>query len=203
MNVTGENLLGSGMQTPPRAVVIGASAGAIEALSTILPKFPEGFALPIMIVVHLPPAQDSLLPGLLQSKCRITVVEAGDKEPIRAGTAYVAPPDYHLLVEKNQELSLSDDDPVNFSRPSIDVLFESAADAYGEALVGVILTGANNDGSRGLRAVYDSGGLTLVQRPELAYTATMPLAALTACPAAHPLSLDEIAARLMEIARFG
>lgn len=189
--------------TPPEAVVIGTSAGALDALSTILPKLPADFPLPIMVVVHLPAAQDSLLAGLLQTKCQVRVIEAGDKEPIQRGTVLIAPPDYHLLVEKEHVLSLSDDDPVNFSRPSIDVLFETAVDAYGAALVGVILTGANNDGAKGLRAVNDAGGITLVQRPDLAYTSAMPLAALTACPAARALSLDEIAQNLLEIARYG
>ena len=118
------------------AVVIGASAGALEALSVILPSLPADYGLPVIIVVHVPPDKKSLLAELFQAKCGIEVREAEDKEPIRGGTAYFAPPDYHLLVETDKSLSLSDDEPVLFSRPSIDVLFESAADAYGPSLIG-------------------------------------------------------------------
>ena len=130
-----------------RAIAIGASAGALDALSIILPTLPPEFPIPVLVVVHLPADKESLLASLLNAKCQIEVREATDKEPIKCGTIYFAPPDYHLLVEAEQSLSLSADEPVNFSRPSIDVLFESAADAYGSHLVGVILTGANNDGA--------------------------------------------------------
>ncbi|WP_165223409.1 chemotaxis protein CheB [Aquisphaera insulae] len=181
-----------------RAIVIGTSAGAVEALLAILPQLPREFRLPILIVVHLPADRESLLPGLLGARCLVDVREAEDKEPIAAGTVYLAPPDYHLLVEGDGSLSLSSEEPVLFSRPSIDVLFESAADAFGPGLIGVVLTGANNDGARGLRAIMDAGGIGLVQRPDLAYSSTMPQAALDACPGAQALTLDEIAARLME-----
>ena len=118
------------------AVVIGASAGALEALSVILPSLPADYGLPVLIVVHVPPDKKSLLAELFQAKCGIEVREAEDKEPIRGGTVYFAPPDYHLLVETDKSLSLSDDEPVFYSRPSVDVLFESAADAYGPSLIG-------------------------------------------------------------------
>ena len=133
----------------PEAVVIGASAGALEALSSLLPALPSDYRLPILIVVHLPPDKTSLLAELLRARCAIRVREAEDKEPIEPGVVYFAPPDYHLLVEQDRRLSLSDDEPVLFSRPSIDVLFESAADAYGGGLIGVVLTGANSDGANG------------------------------------------------------
>ncbi len=184
----------------PEAVVIGASAGALDALSIILPLLPRGFQLPVLAVVHLPPNKESILASLLQAKCEVKVREAADKEPIRAGTVYFAPPDYHLLVESNKLLSLSADEPVNFSRPSIDVLFETAADAYGAGLIGIVLTGANNDGAAGLRAVHAAGGIALVQRPELAHSPAMPLAALEACSEACALSLPEIASYLLEVA---
>ena len=184
----------------PEAVVIGASAGALDALSIILPRLPRGFQLPVLAVVHLPPTQDSILASLLQAKCEVEVHEAVDKEPVRAGTVFFAPPDYHLLVESDKLLSLSADEPVNFSRPSIDVLFESAADAYGAGLIGIVLTGANNDGAAGLRAVHAAGGIALVQRPELAHASAMPLAALEACSEARALSLPEIAIYLLEVA---
>ena len=176
-----------------RAVVIGASAGAVEALSAILPALPADYALPVLVVVHIPPDKTSVMVELFQSKCRIEVREAEDKEPIRPATVYFAPPDYHLSVEADFTLSLSNEEPVLFSRPSIDVLFESAADAYGAGLTGVVLTGANHDGARGLKAISDAGGAALVQRPAEAFVAAMPLAALGQCPEAAQLSLGEIA----------
>jgi two-component system, chemotaxis family, protein-glutamate methylesterase/glutaminase len=183
---------------PFQAVAMGASAGALDALSTVLGRLPRGFPLPILIVTHLPPDKDSLLSSLLAAKCEIAVREAQDKEPILAATAFIAPPDYHLLVEKDGRLSLSSDEAVQFSRPSIDVLFESAADAYGESLIGIILTGANDDGARGSRAVADAGGTVLVQRIDLAYASAMPRAALAACPTAREMTLEEIATYLCE-----
>jgi two-component system chemotaxis response regulator CheB len=179
-------------------VVIGASAGALEALMTILPALPESFVPPVMIVVHLPPDQNSIMAELFRPKCRLKVQEALDKQPIEKGTVYFAPPDYHLLVEKAMCLSLSGEEPVLFSRPSIDVLFETAADAFGDGLTGVILTGANEDGAQGLRAVAQAGGAALVQDPGRAYASAMPEAALRACPQAQAMSLNEIAHFLRE-----
>lgn len=137
---------------------------------------------------------------LLRAKCRVDVREAEEKELIAGGTVYLAPPDYHLLVESDRRLALSSEEPVNYSRPAIDVLFETAADAFGAGLVGVILTGANGDGAQGLRAVMDAGGVGLVERPDTAYAQAMPEAALDACPNARALSLEEIAAYLIEVA---
>jgi two-component system chemotaxis response regulator CheB len=183
----------------PEAVVIGASAGALEALSVILPALPAGFGLPLIVVVHVPPDKRSMLAGLFQAKCRIPVREAEDKEPISRGTVYFAPPDYHLLIEAEKSLSLSSDEPVLFSRPSIDVLFESAADAYGAALIAVILTGANQDGARGMKAVVEANGVALVQNPDGAFASAMPEAAIRMCPGARVMSLDAIAAYLQEM----
>ncbi len=178
---------------------IGASAGAVDALLQILPPLPKEFPLALLIVVHLPPPDsDGTLAMLLAGRCAITVKEAEDKEPIRPGVAYLAPPNYHLLVEPDLLLSLSSEEPVLYSRPSIDVLFESAADAFGDSLAGVVLTGANSDGARGLRAVVAAGGIALVQQPDGAEAATMPRAALEACPAARALSLGEMAAALKD-----
>jgi two-component system, chemotaxis family, protein-glutamate methylesterase/glutaminase len=182
------------------AVAIGASAGALDALSTLLSQLPREFLLPLLIVTHLPPDRDSLLCSLLAEKCQISVREAEDKEPITPGVAFVAPPDYHLLVEMDRRLSLSSDEAVQFSRPSIDVLFESAAEAYGPALIGVILTGANDDGARGLRAIVAAGGMALVQRTDLAYSSAMPKAALAACPTAREMTLEEMGTYLCEVA---
>ena len=184
---------------PTEAVVIGASAGALEALSVILPALPAGFRLPLIVVVHVPSDKRSMLAELFQAKCRIPVREAEDKEPINPGTVYFAPSDYHLLVETEKSLSLSSDEPVLFSRPSIDVLFESAADAYGSALIAVILTGANHDGAKGMRAVAEAGGITLVQNPDGAFASAMPEAAIEMCPGARVMSLDAIAAYLQEV----
>jgi two-component system, chemotaxis family, protein-glutamate methylesterase/glutaminase len=184
---------------PTEAVVIGASAGALEALSVILPALPAGFRLPLIVVVHVPPDKRSMLAELFQAKCRIPVREAEDKEPINPGTVYFAPSDYHLLVETEKSLSLSSDEPVLFSRPSIDVLFESAADAYGSALMAIILTGANQDGAKGMRAVAEAGGVTLVQNPDGAFASAMPEAAVKMCPVARVMSLDAIAAYLQEV----
>jgi two-component system chemotaxis response regulator CheB len=181
------------------AVVIGASAGALEALSLILPGLPADYGLPVMIVVHLPPDKKSVLAELFQAKCGIEVHEAEDKEPISGGTVYFAPPDYHLLVEADKSLSLSNDEPVFYSRPSLDVLFESAADAYGPNLIAIVLTGANQDGAKGLKAVADAGGTTIVQNPQGAYASAMPEAAIAECPEAQILSLKEIAVYLQEV----
>jgi two-component system chemotaxis response regulator CheB len=181
------------------AVVIGASAGALEALSVILPALPAGFRLPLLVVVHVPPDKRSVLAELFQAKCRIPVREAEDKEPIIDGTIYFAPPDYHLLVETDKGLSLSSDEPVLFSRPSIDVLFESAADAFGDALIAIVLTGANQDGAKGLKAVVEAGGIGLVQDPDGAFASTMPQAAIEMCPSARVMSLDAIAEHLQEV----
>ncbi len=177
------------------AVAIGASAGAVQALSRLLSDLPATFALPILIVVHVP-ADRSELATLFRSKCRLRVKDAEDKEPILPGHIYFAPSDYHMLVEEDRSLSLSVDNPVLYSRPSIDVLFESAADSYGESLAGIILTGANEDGAQGLGAIARAGGVALVQDPAEAFAAAMPLAALTRCPDAEIATLDVIARRL-------
>ena len=184
--------------TPAQAVVIGASAGAIDALSRILPVLPADYPLPVLVVVHIPAGRSELAP-LFRAKCRLRVKDAEDKEPILAGTVYFAPPDYHLLVEPDRTISLSVDEPVLYSRPSIDVLFESAGDAYGSDLIGVVLTGANEDGAEGLRAVADAGGVALVQAPEEAFAPAMPRAALARSEAARSMPLDTIAAHLVSL----
>jgi two-component system, chemotaxis family, protein-glutamate methylesterase/glutaminase len=185
--------------TKAEAVVIGASAGALEALSVILPALPADYHLPIFVVVHLPPDKRSILTELLQIKCRIKIREAEDKEPTCSGTAYFAPPDYHLLVEVGGGLSLSNDEPVHYSRPSLDVLFESAADAYGPGLIAIVLTGASRDGAKGLKAVSEAGGAAIVQHPGGAYASAMPAAAIAECPSAYVLSLEEIAVYLTDV----
>jgi two-component system chemotaxis response regulator CheB len=149
-----------------------------------------------MVVVHLPRERPSRLVELFGPKCRVKVSEAEDKEPLEPARVYFAPPDYHLLVDEGPTLSLSSDELLHFSRPSIDALFESAADVYGAGLLAVILTGANSDGASGLASVARSGGLAVVQLPSSASVATMPEAALKAAPNSLQLDLSEIAALL-------
>ena len=174
-------------------VVIGASAGGVEALSELLPAVPAGTAAAVFVVLHLPRERPSLLVEIFRGRCAAVVTEAQDKEPARSGTIYFAPPDYHLLVGSGPEIALSVDEPVNFSRPSIDVLFESAADVYGADLLGIILTGASQDGAAGLDAVQRAGGLAVVQQPEEAIAPFMPAAALKRRPDPIILSLAQIA----------
>ena len=132
-----------------QAVVIGTSAGGVQALSQVLPRLPADFPAPVLVVVHVPPRQSNSLVDLFAAKCRLPVKEAEDKEPLAPGTIYFAPPDYHVLVEASGTIALSSDEHVNHSRPAIDVLFESAADAFGPELVGIVMTGANSDGAQG------------------------------------------------------
>ena len=181
-----------------KAVAIGASAGAVEALLAILPQLPADFAVPVFIVIHVPPDRDHALVGLMQPRCAIAIKEAEDKEQHQPGTVYFAPADYHLLIEADGTLALSSDEPVNFSRPAIDVLFESAALAFGESLMAVVLTGANQDGADGLRLICEAGGRALVQDPATAPAAAMPEAALRACPQAEVLDIDGIVAELLK-----
>ena len=181
-----------------KAIVIGASAGGVQALSRILPALPQGFSAPVLIVVHVPPRKDNALVDLFAKKCALTIKEAEDKEPLVAGIIYFAPPNYHLLVETDGMLALSSDEAVNHSRPAIDVLFETAADAFGPALTGIILTGANHDGAQGLRAVEAAGGIAIAEDPAEAEVPTMPAAAIAACSSARSMSLDQIIAFLQE-----
>jgi len=180
------------------AIVIGTSAGAVQVLSQILPRLPHTYPLPVLVVVHVPAAPSGLV-ALFDAKCDIPVREPDDKEPIVPGTVYFAPPAYHMLVEDDRTIALSTDEPVLFSRPSIDVLFQSAAESYGHALVGVVLTGASDDGAAGAAAIVAAGGTVLVEDPEHAFAAAMPRAACARCPKAQSLSLDAIADYLVQL----
>lgn len=182
----------------PAAVVIGASAGAVQALSEVLPRLPADFPAPILIVVHVPAAPSGLT-ALFAAKCAMTVIEPDDKESILPGHIYFAPPGYHLLVEQDFSVALSADEPVLFSRPSIDVLFESAAESFAERLLCIVLTGANEDGARGAALIEKASGTVLVEDPVTAYAATMPSAALARCSAARALSLDAITDYLLSV----
>ncbi|WP_417346599.1 chemotaxis protein CheB [Ferrimonas sp.] len=175
-----------------KAVVIGVSAGGLAALERILLKLKGNFPLPVLIVQHVGPVSDSYLPIHFSMRCALPVYEAEDKQPIEAGTVYFAPPNYHLMVELSHTLALSTEDRVNFSRPAVDVLFETAADAYGPGLVGVILTGSNSDGAAGMERIKQRGGLLVVQSPESAEAPQMPMAVLERVEVDHQLPLDEI-----------
>ena len=182
------------------AVVIGTSAGGIEALMVLLPALPKRLVAPVFVVVHLPRDRPSLLAGLFAARCAVPVREAEDKMPVEPGTVYFAPPDYHLLIDRGPSLALSADEAVNYSRPSIDVLFETAADRYGSRLAAIVLTGANADGASGLEAVKRAGGITIVQNPATASSSTMPAEALRRVVADFVLPLDHIAGMLRTLA---
>ena len=175
------------------AVVIGASAGGVEALSVLLPALPPDAKAAFFIVLHLPRDRPSMLAEIFARKCSLPVREAEDKESVTPGTVYFAPSNYHLLLDEGPQMALSADDLVHHSRPSIDVLFESAAHVYKDRLLGIILTGANEDGSAGLAAVHDSGGTTVVQTPQSARSPRMVISALKLRPADLVLSLEDIA----------
>jgi two-component system chemotaxis response regulator CheB len=164
------------------AVVIGASAGGVEALGLLLPALDARCRAAVLIVIHLPRERPSLLKNLYVARCALPICEVEDKQEVAPGTVYFAPPDYHMLIECHDgappSLALSVDEPVHHSRPSIDVLFESAAECWGDKLMAVILTGANEDGARGLAAVAAAGGLTVVQQPAEALAPTLPSAAV-------------------------
>ncbi|HEX4449346.1 MAG TPA: chemotaxis protein CheB [Kofleriaceae bacterium] len=162
----------------PRVIVIGGSAGALDTLLAILPALPARFAIPVVVVVHLAPNSASLVPALLERATSLHVVEIEDKQPLMRATIHVAPPNYHVLLERDGTLALSIDELVHFSRPSIDVVFESAARAFGGDVVAVLLSGANEDGASGLRRIVEAGGLAFVQDPSTAHHAIMPAAGI-------------------------
>jgi len=181
-----------------KAVVVGASAGGLYALKKLLPALPATFPCPVLVVQHMSPHSDNYMTRMLNDLSRLTVKEADEKEIIMPGKVYVAPPDYHLLVEADYSLSLSVEEKVNYSRPSIDVLFETAADVYGSHLMGIILTGANVDGANGLLAVKEKGGFTIVQHPDDAESPAMPKAAIERAKPHKILTLDKIIALLLQ-----
>jgi two-component system chemotaxis response regulator CheB len=180
-------------------IVVGTSWGGLAALHELIAGLPRGFGIPVVAVQHRHRESGPMLTTLLQDRTSLCVCEVEDKAPIAAGNVYVAPPDYHLLIERGY-FSLSTDEPVQYSRPSIDVTFVSAADTYGGSAVGVVLTGANSDGSRGLKRIVDRGGLAFVQSPDSAESPAMPAAALRCVATARALSIKDIAASLTALA---
>lgn len=182
-----------------KAVVIGCSAGGLDALRVLLGAFPAGLGVAVIVVAHTSANGDYLLPQLLAGICRLPVNEAKEREPVLSGRVYLAPPNYHLLIEPDLCFALSVDERVCFVRPAIDVLFRSAADAYRRDLVGVILTGANSDGAQGIKAVKEAGGHTLAQEPSDAYADTMPKAAIATGAVDWILPLDLLAERIIQL----
>lgn len=178
------------------AVVIGGSAGSVDALIQLLPALPEGFTLPVFCILHMPQDRDSRLAELFNERLPVPVREAVDKEAIVAGTVYFAGPGYHLSVERDFTFSLSCEPPVHYARPAIDLLMESSAEAYGDGLVGILLTGANHDGADGMARIRACGGFTVVQDPMDAQVATMPLEAIRRCNPHLVLPLARIRALL-------
>ena len=186
------------MEADFKIIVIGASTGGLRALQTLLSALTSEFPLPIVIAQHRGADSDSLI-GFLRSSSLLPVKEPDDKEPIEAGNVYLAPRDYHLMIE-NCSFALSTDTPVAYARPSIDVLFESAADEFEDRVIGVILTGANRDGARGLNKIKSAGGLAIVEHPDSARNREMPDAAIGMTAVDWVLPLQEIAPLLEKLA---
>lgn len=181
------------------ALVVGTSAGGMRALKEIISGIGNSFRLPMIIVQHLHANSDSFLAHYLNSLSSFTVKEAEDKEKILEGTGYLAPANYHLLIEYDRTLSLNTDERINYSRPSIDVLFTSAADVYSSKLIGMILTGANNDGVHGMMKIKKAGGLTIVQDPQNAEADYMPRAVIQEVSVDHILPLEKIGSLLESV----
>jgi len=174
------------------AIVVGVSAGGLVALAEVLPKLDKDMTLPVMIVQHQSHDSDDFLVRYFDDLCRHSVKEVEDKMPVESGTIYFAPANYHLLVEPDKTFSLSTEARVNYSRPSIDVLFESAADTYMDRLVGIILTGANSDGTNGATRIKELGGLIIAQDPETAEADAMPMSVIKHVQVDHILALNRI-----------
>jgi two-component system, chemotaxis family, protein-glutamate methylesterase/glutaminase len=182
-----------------KAVAIGGSAGGISAVTTIVSGLPASFSLPVVVVLHQSPGETAYWPEYLRRHSALPVMEIEDKAPMTAGTVHCSPAGYHLLLENDCTFSLSVDEKVNFVRPSIDLFFATAAEALGEGVAGVILTGANADGAVGLRQIAECGGIAIVQSPCTAEWPVMPEAALQAVPQALVVDLGTVAEKLAEL----
>jgi two-component system chemotaxis response regulator CheB len=181
------------------AIVFGVSSGGMNAMKVIFSLLPKNFSTPIIIVQHIGARSDSQLIKLLNGISNLSIKEADEKEKIEKGNVYIAPPNYHLMIERDKTFSLTIDERVNYARPSIDVLFESAADAYKDKLIGVILTGSSSDGSLGFKKIKEYGGLTIAQDPKTAESGYMPASAIAMVQMDFILSLDEIIKLLIKI----
>lgn len=183
------------------AIVIGVSSGGMNAMKVIFSLLPKDFCIPIVIVQHVSPRSDNQWIQLLNVKSNVALKEADEKESIEQGNVYIAPANYHLMIEKNKTFSLTIDERVNYARPSIDVLFESAAEAFTNKLIGIVLTGSNNDGTKGMQKIKQYGGLTIVQDPKDAESAYMPSSVMSSIKVDHILPLNEIVDLLVKIAQ--
>lgn len=182
-------------------VVIGVSAGGIEMLNKIVPSFKMNGKIKVAIVIHMPPSGPNLIPSLMKDITPLTVKEADAGESLSPDHIYIAPPDYHLCIEPGGTISLSSEEPVNFSRPSIDILFESAAYAFGNKTLGILLTGANNDGALGLKKIQELGGKTIVQDPKDAQFNEMPKSALAIMKPDYVLTSGDISEFIATLSR--
>lgn len=181
------------------AVIIGSSAGGIRALGRLLAPLPSDFPLPIIVVQHLHPNSESYLPKILSTHCTLPVKQAEEREIIQQGVVYIAPPNYHLLIEEDHSFSLSLEPPVRYARPSVDVMFETAVYAYRDKLIGIILTGANDDGREGVKQIKRAGGYVIVQDPKTAEAEAMPRAAIAAASVDKILDIEEIGVYLLQL----
>jgi len=181
------------------AIVIGVSSGGMNALKFLFSALPVNFSIPIIIVQHIGPHSDSQWIKLLNNYSKLSIKEADEKEKIEHGKVYIAPPNYHLLIEKDKTFSFTIDERVNYSRPSIDVLFESAAEVYKNKLIGVILTGSSSDGTAGLKKIKEYGGLTIAQDPKTAESSYMPASAIAGVQMDYILTLEHIIELLIKI----
>ncbi len=181
------------------AIVIGVSSGGMNAMKTLFSRLPNDFKIPVIIVQHISPRSDNQWIKLLSDKYKRTICEADEKIQIENGAIYIAPANYHLLIERNRTFSLTIDERVSYARPSIDVLFESAADVYKKTLIGIILTGSNDDGRNGMKRIQQAGGVTIVQNPETAESPYMPASVIQTIKPDYILSLDGITELLIKI----
>lgn len=181
------------------AIVIGVSSGGMNALKYLFSTLPSDFRIPIIIVQHVSARSNNEWIKLLNDNSNLSIKEADEKEKIEAGKVYIAPANYHLLIEKDKTFSLTIDEKVNFARPAIDVLFESAAEAYKKKLIGIVLTGSNNDGAKGIKRIKDFGGLAIIQDPKTAESPTMPASAIAISNPDYILSLEKIVQLLLQI----
>jgi two-component system chemotaxis response regulator CheB len=182
-----------------KAVVVGSSAGGIRALENLLAPLPNDFPLPIIVVQHLHPESESYLPKILATRCALPVKQAEEREIIQSGRVYIAPPNYHLLIEEDHSFSLSLEPPVRYARPSVDVMFETAVYAYRDKLIGIILTGANDDGSYGVKKLKQMGGYVIVQDPKTAEAEAMPKAAIAAAKVDKILPIEQVGIYLLQL----
>jgi two-component system chemotaxis response regulator CheB len=189
-----------GLRVSPSVVVVGTSLGGLVALSGMLRAMPAGFAVPMAVVQHRGKTEDDALERLLAAQTSLRVSEPNDKDPLEAGRIYLAPADYHLLIEPTS-IALSTAPPRNFARPSIDVLFESAAEAHGSGVIAVVLTGSNHDGAAGARRVKERGGRVFVEDPATAHSSAMPASAIAAGPVDAVLPLSKLCERLVAACR--